>query len=71
MSSSLCFIPLMIRLMVVLLTFFWDGEYGFSTVGVGTILGNGCGIQRQNYFPLLQRSDRTAGFHYRTWILYI
>ena len=56
---------------MVLLTFFWDGEYGFSTVGVGTILGNGCGIQRQNYFPLLQRSDRTAGFHYRTWILYI
>ena len=26
---------------------FWDDEYGFSTMGVGAILGNGCGIQRQ------------------------
>ena len=35
----------MIGLMVVLLTFFWDGEYGFSTVGVCAILENGSGIQ--------------------------
>ena len=35
----------MIGLMVVLLTFFWDGEYGFSTVGFYAILENGSGIQ--------------------------
>ena len=34
----------MIGLMVVLLMFFWNGEYDFSTVGVGAILGNGFGI---------------------------
>ena len=47
----------MIGLMMVLLTFFWDGEYGFNTMGVGTILGNGCGMQGQNYVPLLQGSE--------------
>ena len=26
--------------MVVLLTFFWDGEYGFSTMGNGFYVGN-------------------------------
>ena len=36
----------MIRLMVALLIFFGgDGEYGFSTVVVGAILGNERGIQ--------------------------
>ena len=35
----------MIGLMVRLLTFWGDGEYGFSTVEVGAILWNGCGIQ--------------------------
>ena len=35
---------------------FWgDGEYGFSTMGVCDILGNGCGIQGQNYVALLSR----------------
>ena len=38
----------MISLMVVLLMFFWAGEYGFSTVEVGVILGTECGIQGQN-----------------------
>ena len=38
----------MIGLMVVLLMIFWDGECGFSTVGNGAILANGCGIQGQN-----------------------
>ena len=52
--------------MMVLLTFFWDGEYGFSIVAVGAILGNGCGIQGQNYVALLQGSGTTAGFHHRS-----
>ena len=52
--------------MMVLLTFFWDGEYGFSTVAVGAILGNGYGIQGQNYVALLQGSGITAGFHHRS-----
>ena len=43
---------------------FWDGEHGFSSVRVGAILWNGCGIQR-----LLQESEMTAGFHFRNWIL--
>ena len=59
----------MIRLMAVLLMLFWDGEYGFSTMGVGTAVGNGPGIQGQNYVALLQGSEMTAGFHYRNWIL--
>ena len=46
-----------------------NGEYGFSTVGVGVILGNGCGFQGQNYVKLLQRSEITAGCYYRNWIL--
>ena len=49
--------------------FFWDGEYGFSTMGVGAAVGNGPGIQGQNYVALLQGSEMTAGFHYRNWIL--
>ena len=52
--------------MMVLLTFFWDGEYGFSIVAVGAILGKGCGIQGQNYVALLQGSGTTAGFHHRS-----
>ena len=35
------------------MVFFRDGEYGFNAVGVGAILGNGRGIQGQNYFALL------------------
>ena len=53
---------------------FWGwgaGEYGFSTLGVDVILGNGSGIQEQNYVELLQGSGMTAGYHYRNWILYI
>ena len=38
--------------MVVLLIFFGSGEYGFSNVGVGAILGHGHGIQGQNYVTL-------------------
>ena len=69
---SLCVLCLlMIRLMVVLLTFFEVGEYGVSNVGVGVISGNGCGIQRQNYVTLLQGSEMIAGFYYRNWILCI
>ena len=33
------------------------------------ILGNGCGIQGQNYNALLQGSETTAGYHYRNLIL--
>ena len=62
----------MIRLMVALFIFFGgDGEYGFSTVVVGAILGNERGIQKQNYFALLSGSKMTAGFHDRNWILVI
>ena len=42
----------MIELMVVLLTFLGSGEYSFSNVGVGAILGNGCGIQGQDHVTL-------------------
>ena len=43
----------MIGLRLVLLTFLGCGEYGFSTVEVGAILGTGCGIQGQDYNALL------------------
>ena len=36
---------------------------------VNTILGNGYGIQGQNYVALLQGSEMTAGFHFRNLIL--
>ena len=55
--------------MVVLLTFFWDGRYGFSTVRVGVILGNGRGIHGQNCVEILQGGAMAAGFCYRNWIL--
>ena len=56
---------------MILLTFFGDGEYGFSNVGVGAILRNGCEIKGQNYVTLLQGSEMTAGFHYRNLIFRI
>ena len=62
---------LMIGLMVVLLTSLAGGEYGFSVAGVGVILGNGCGIQGQNYVTIFQGNEMTAEFHYRSWILCI
>ena len=37
--------------------------------GVGAILGNGYGIQGQNYVALLQESKITARSHYRNFIL--
>ena len=54
----------MIGLMVVLLTYFWDGEYGFSTMVDDAILGSWCGIQGQNHVALFQGSEATAGFFY-------
>ena len=36
---------------------------------VNAILGNGYGIQGQNYVALLQGSEMTAGFHFRNLIL--
>ena len=36
---------------------------------VKAILGNGYGIQGQNYVALLQGSEMTAGFHFRNLIL--
>ena len=47
---------------------FGGGEYGFSNVGFGDILGNGCRIQGQNYVALLQGSEMIARFYYRNWI---
>ena len=61
----------MIGLMVVLLTISEDGDYGVSTVRVGVILGNGCEIKGQNYVTLLQGSDATVRFYYRSLILCI
>ena len=62
----------MIGVMVVLLTFFY-AWYGFSCMGVGgggsAILGNGYGVQGQNYVVLLQGSEVPAGFHNRKLIL--
>ena len=58
---SLCVLsPRVIGLTVVLLTFFWNGECGFSTAGVGVTQGNRCGIQGQNYVPSLQGSKVTV-----------
>ena len=57
--------------MVMLIFLSGDSECCFSTVGVGAILGNERGIQKQNYFALLPGSKMTAGFHYRNWILAI
>ena len=54
---------------MVLLTFWRNVEYSFSTVEVGAILGNGCGIQGQNYIALLHGCEVTARFHYKDWIL--
>ena len=50
---------------------FWDGEYDFSTVGVGTVLRNGCGIQGQKHVALLQGSEAEIGLQYRSLILCI
>ena len=41
---------------------FWNVESCFITVGVGVILGNGRGIQGQNYVPSLRWSKATVGF---------
>ena len=38
---------------------------------IGAILGNGNGIQGENYVELLQGSEVTAGFHCRNWLLRI
>ena len=61
----------MIGLIVVPLIFFWNVESGFSTVGVGVILENECGIQGQNYVASLQWSKVTVGFHYSNWVVCI
>ena len=37
--------------------------------GVGAVLVNACGIEWQNYVPLLQGSQISAGFHYGNLIL--
>ena len=37
--------------------------------GVTAILGNGCGIQGNNYVAWLQGSKIQVGFHYRNLIL--
>ena len=59
--------PVTIRIvMMVLLTSYWDGEYGFYTMDVGAIPVNGCGIEGQNYVALLQGTETTAGFHQRS-----
>ena len=61
--------PLMTGLSGSVDVFWRDVEYGFSTVEVGAILGNGCRIQGQNYVALLHGCEVTAGFHCKDWIL--
>ena len=60
----------MIWLMVVLLTVFlcW---VRFWFWGVDVVLGNGCGIEGQNYVVLLEGSEMYTGFRYRDLILVI
>ena len=73
MCIPLCVLcPLMIGLMVVWL----KGFFGIVSMvlvlwEVAAILGNACGIKRQNYVALLQGSEMSAGFHYRNFILCI
>ena len=52
-----------------------DGSVDFFSVGVvlflwevAVILGNGCGIQGQNYDAWLQGSKMPVGFHYKNII---
>ena len=40
---------------------FWDGEYGFSALGVDAVPGNGCGIQGQSYVEFFQGSGPSVG----------
>ena len=56
---------------MVRLKFFGSGKYGFSNVGVGANLRNGCRIQGQNYVTLLQGSEMATGFYYKNWMLCI
>ena len=53
--------------MLVLLAFFTHGMV-LVLWRVGTILGNGNGIQEQNYVAMFQRSEMQAEFHYRDLI---
>ena len=62
--------PLIIWLMVVLLTVFLCYVW-FWLWGVDVVLGNGCGIEGQNYFVLLEGSEMYAGFRYWDLILVI
>ena len=55
---------------MVLLAFFAHGVI-LVLWGVGAILGNGYGIQRQNYVAMFQRSEILAGFHYGNLMLVI
>ena len=50
-----------------LLALFWCGEYGFSTVEVGVILRDECGIEGRNFLKLLQESEMVAGCYWRNW----
>ena len=53
--------------MLVLLAFFTHGMV-LVLWRVGTILGNGNGIQEQNYVAMFQRSEMQAEFRYRDLI---
>ena len=57
----------MIGIMLVLLAFFTHGMV-LVLWRVGTILGNGNGIQEQNYVAMFQRSEMQVEFHYRDLI---
>ena len=60
--------PLVIGLMVVLLTLFFSWWVWFYLWSVDAILGNGCGVEGQNYVVLLQGCTVYAEFRYRDLI---
>ena len=48
-----------------------SADVGFSKMGTGAFLGNGCGVEEQNHVALLQGSETAARLCYRSWILCI
>ena len=71
-NNSLQFNPFLMEADIIKKPVHWfveNGEYNFSTAGIGAILGNRCAIQGKKYVALLQGSETTTGFHHRSCIL--
>ena len=54
--------------MMVLLTFYCMVSMVLVLLEVAAILGNGCGIQGQNYVAWVQESKTPVGFHHKSLI---